>query len=70
VRRTTVTGGMAGQLVVSSRGWFGSRDTIVHAGEGPISTIANSGSLVAWANDVGVKASTARVHESLHMRAP
>mmetsp|Transcript_9782 Transcript_9782/g.29884 ORF Transcript_9782/g.29884 Transcript_9782/m.29884 type:complete len:622 (+) Transcript_9782:446-2311(+) len=46
---------MAGQLVVSSRGWFGSRDTIVHAGEGPISTIANSGSLVAWANDVGVK---------------
>ena len=45
----------AGQLVLSTRGWFGVKDTIVHAGEGPVHAIACAGPMLAWANDVGVK---------------
>jgi hypothetical protein len=48
-------GGRAGQLVISTKGWFGPKDTVVHAGEGPIQAVAWAGDLVAWANDAGVK---------------
>ena len=54
-RRVFATGGLAGQLVLSTRGWFGVKDTIVHAGEGPVHAIACAGTMLAWANDVGVK---------------
>ena len=54
-RRVFATGGLAGQLVLSTRGWFGVKDTIVHAGEGPVHAIACAGPMLAWANDVGVK---------------
>ena len=37
------------------QGWLGSRDTILHAGEGPVQAVQWAGSLVAWANNVGVK---------------
>eukprot|EP00965_Chrysotila_dentata_P220190 6191622-Pleurochrysis_carterae.AAC.7 len=53
--RTFATGGLAGQLILSSRGWFGTRDTILHAGEGPIRAISCCSAMLAWANDVGVK---------------
>lgn len=35
--------------------WFGQKDTVVHSGEGPIYAIAWRSSLIAWANDVGIK---------------
>ncbi|EOD17489.1 vacuolar protein sorting 41 [Emiliania huxleyi CCMP1516] len=55
-RRPVATGGLAGQLVHSARGWFGgAKDTVLHAGEGPVTAVACGGPLIAWANDVGVK---------------
>ncbi|KAI9138627.1 hypothetical protein BKA69DRAFT_1127186 [Paraphysoderma sedebokerense] len=53
--RQFCTGGMAEQLVFHEKGWFGYRDTVIHEGEGPIYTIKWNGSIVAWANDIGVK---------------
>jgi WD40 repeat protein len=32
-RRVFATGGLACQLVINSRGWFGSKDNVVHSGE-------------------------------------
>ena len=54
-RRVFATGGLEGQLIINSRGWFGSKDNVVHAGEGPVQAIAMSGPMLAWANDQGVK---------------
>ncbi|CAG8508593.1 12818_t:CDS:10 [Ambispora leptoticha] len=51
-----VSGGLAGQLILHEKGWFGSNvDTILHQGEGPIYAVKWRGSLIAWANDMGVK---------------
>ncbi|KAG4301223.1 hypothetical protein PCK1_002533 [Pneumocystis canis] len=36
-------------------GWLGSKDIVLHYGEGPIYEIKWYGDLVAWANDIGVK---------------
>ena len=38
-----------------SQGWLGARDNLIHSGEGPISRVRWAGSLVAWANNLGVK---------------
>jgi hypothetical protein len=48
-------GGRAGQLIINSKGWFGRKDQILFSGEGPINAIKWRGSLIAWANDFGVK---------------
>eukprot|EP00941_MAST-03F_sp_MAST-3F-sp1_P005806 g5806.t1 len=48
-------GGVAGKCIINRKGWFSSQDVIVHEGEGPVSNIAWRGSLIAWANDLGVK---------------
>eukprot|EP01117_Protostelium_nocturnum_P020637 TRINITY_DN938_c0_g2_i1.p1 TRINITY_DN938_c0_g2~~TRINITY_DN938_c0_g2_i1.p1 ORF type:complete len:911 (-),score=318.10 TRINITY_DN938_c0_g2_i1:20-2752(-) len=53
--KSFVIGGRAGHLVINSKGWFGRKDNIIHSGEGPIQTIKWSRSLIAWANDYGVK---------------
>ena len=50
-----VSGGMAGQLILSTKGWRGNKDVVLHQGEGPIHAIRWEGSLIAWANDTGVK---------------
>lgn len=39
------------------QGWLGSKDATLHAGEGTIQTARWSGTLVAWANNVGIKVS-------------
>ena len=56
-RRVFATGGLTGQLVLNAKGWFGAKDSTLHAGEGPVRAIdiAPNGSLIAWANDLGVK---------------
>ena len=38
-----------------AQGWLGSKDATLHAGEGAIHTARWSGTLVAWADNVGVK---------------
>ncbi|KAI8596985.1 hypothetical protein EDD21DRAFT_230782 [Dissophora ornata] len=53
--RQFVSGGMAGQLVLNEKGWFGNRDIVLHSGEGPIYAIKWSGTFIAWSNDLGVK---------------
>ncbi|CAG8500991.1 4625_t:CDS:10 [Ambispora gerdemannii] len=54
-----VSGGLAGQLILHEKGtvgWFGNNvDTILHQGEGPIYAVKWRGSLIAWANDMGIK---------------
>jgi hypothetical protein len=35
-------------------GFFRSANNVIHAGEGPIYSIAWCGSLIAWANDIGI----------------
>jgi hypothetical protein len=53
-----MTGGRSGRLHLLRKGWlFGSgmAERVVHEGEGPIAAIAWAGSLVAWANEAGVK---------------
>ncbi|KAF9307478.1 Vacuolar protein sorting-associated protein 41 [Mortierella antarctica] len=50
-----VSGGMAGQLILNEKGWFGNRDVVLHSGEGPIYAIKWRSNLIAWSNDLGVK---------------
>mmetsp|Transcript_26359 Transcript_26359/g.79200 ORF Transcript_26359/g.79200 Transcript_26359/m.79200 type:complete len:896 (-) Transcript_26359:107-2794(-) len=55
-KRQFVAGGMAGELVLNEKGWFGNTSKkVLHAGEGPILTIKWRGIFIAWANDLGVK---------------
>ncbi|KAK0565354.1 Vacuolar protein sorting-associated protein 41 [Tilletia horrida] len=53
--RAFVCGGMAGALVLREKSWFGHRETVLHAGEGPIWTARWRTNLIAWANDRGVR---------------
>ena len=53
--RVFVSGSVDGRLRVNKRGWFTSNDTVLHEGEGPVQCVQWTGSLVAWANDYGVK---------------
>ena len=53
--RRFVVGGEAGKLWMNNRGWLGTRDTVLHHGEGPVQNIKWCGNYIAWANNVGVK---------------
>ncbi|KAG1220949.1 hypothetical protein G6F35_006336 [Rhizopus arrhizus] len=53
--RQFVSGGMAEQLVMSEKGWFGQKDSVLHANEGPIYAIQWRNHFIAWANDTGIK---------------
>lgn len=53
--RRFVAGGLAGQLIFYTKKWFGYQDQVLHSGEGPIHAVAWRTSLIAWANDAGVK---------------
>ncbi|CAG8496376.1 2649_t:CDS:10 [Scutellospora calospora] len=52
-----VSGGLAGQLILNEKGWFGQKQDKVlqHSGEGPIYAARWKGTLIAYANDEGVK---------------
>jgi WD40 repeat protein len=62
---TFLCGGMAAELVSSSRGWFGRDNAVIHSGEGPVWAVAWKGSLIAWANDLGVKMYDIKTKERL-----
>jgi vacuolar protein sorting-associated protein 41 len=53
--RAFVCGGMADRLVLHEKGWLGHKETLLNSGEGPIWHVRWNGSLIAWANDLGVK---------------
>ncbi|XP_027048267.1 vacuolar protein sorting-associated protein 41 homolog [Pocillopora damicornis] len=48
-----VTGGT--KLILTERGWFRNKSSILHEGEGNIRTIKWKASLIAWADDTEVK---------------
>lgn len=53
--RSFITGGMAGQVILSKRSWLGQRnDTILDSDAGPITGIANFKNLILWTNDSGI----------------
>ncbi|KAJ0714190.1 putative chromatin regulator PHD family [Helianthus annuus] len=53
--RRFVAGGLAGNLYFNVKKWLGYRDQVLHSGEGPIHAVKWRTSLIAWANDAGVK---------------
>ncbi|XP_004250993.1 vacuolar protein sorting-associated protein 41 homolog [Solanum lycopersicum] len=53
--RRFVTGGLAGNLYLNAKKWMGYRDQVLHSGEGPVHAVKWRTSLIAWANDAGVK---------------
>lgn len=53
--RQFVSGGLSQQLLLNEKGWFSNKDKVVHSGEGAIYAVAWAESLMAWANDAGVK---------------
>lgn len=53
--RQFVCGGRDGLLILNSKGWLGNRDHVLHSGEGAVHAVRWRGSLIAWANDAGVK---------------
>ncbi|XP_051120523.1 vacuolar protein sorting-associated protein 41 homolog [Andrographis paniculata] len=53
--RRFVAGGLAGHLYFNVKKWLGYRDQVLHSGEGPIHSVKWRSSLIAWANDAGVK---------------
>ncbi|OMO90342.1 hypothetical protein COLO4_19230 [Corchorus olitorius] len=53
--RRFVAGGLAGHLYFNTKKWLGYRDQVLHSGEGPIHAVKWRTSLIAWANDAGVK---------------
>lgn len=67
-RRSTkqfVSGGMAEQLIMNEKGWLGHKDQVLHANEGPIYSIVWNGTLIAWANDTGVKIYDTSTHSRI-----
>ena len=46
-----------------SQGWLGSKDAVLASGEGPIQVARWSGTLVAWADEAGVKVYDTAVHQ-------
>ncbi|KAM0945251.1 putative chromatin regulator PHD family [Dioscorea sansibarensis] len=53
--RRFVAGGLAGQLFLNTKTWLGYSKQVLHDGEGPIHAVKWRTSLLAWANDAGVK---------------
>ncbi|GAA5823614.1 hypothetical protein JCM5353_005076 [Sporobolomyces roseus] len=53
--RQFVSGGMAGSLILSEKGWLGHKETVLYSGEGPIWTTEWRGTLIAWASDAGIR---------------
>lgn len=51
--RAFVCGGLAGALTLREKSWLGhTKETVLHAGEGPIWHVRWRDRLIAWANDL------------------
>ncbi|GAA5865395.1 hypothetical protein JCM1840_001554 [Sporobolomyces johnsonii] len=53
--RQFVSGGMAGSLILSEKGWLGQKEVTLYSGEGPIWAVEWRGTFIAWASDAGVR---------------
>jgi len=54
-RRIFCCGGRGDQFLVNTQRFYGTKDNVLHQGEGPIHAVQWRGHLIAWANDFGVK---------------
>ncbi|CCK69933.1 Vps41p KNAG_0D01820 [Huiozyma naganishii CBS 8797] len=53
--KTFLSGGMAGEIVLSQRNWLGNRmDRVISKGNGIVSGIHKLGTVIFWMNDLGV----------------
>eukprot|EP01028_Stygiella_incarcerata_P005685 TRINITY_DN236_c1_g2_i2.p1 TRINITY_DN236_c1_g2~~TRINITY_DN236_c1_g2_i2.p1 ORF type:complete len:1638 (-),score=468.15 TRINITY_DN236_c1_g2_i2:274-4461(-) len=53
--RQFISGGKEGKLTLHSKGWFSTKENIIHSGEGTIYAIKWHKEYIAWANSEGVK---------------
>ncbi|KAI8897190.1 hypothetical protein BC833DRAFT_527326 [Globomyces pollinis-pini] len=51
--RQFVSGGTAENLLLSGKGWFGNNQTILHSGEGRISSVSWNNTYIVWSNEKG-----------------
>ncbi|KAL2623253.1 hypothetical protein R1flu_003458 [Riccia fluitans] len=58
-------GGLAGQLLFNTKGWFGNADQVLHSGEGPVHAVKWRTTVIAWANDMGVKLYDTATHQRI-----
>ncbi|KAL5032706.1 hypothetical protein BDV3_001256 [Batrachochytrium dendrobatidis] len=49
--RQFVSGGMAGSLVLTGKGWFGNTNVAIHSGDGPIFHATWHGKYILWASE-------------------
>ena len=69
--KTHIVGLEDGRMVVTRRGWLGRRDTVAHQASGRIEALAWMGSLVAVADEAGVKIQNIETGERLaHVDRP
>ncbi|PWN54103.1 hypothetical protein IE53DRAFT_39224 [Violaceomyces palustris] len=68
--RAFVCGGMAGALVQREKSWFGHKEIVLHAGEGPIWSVEWRANLIAWANDKGVRIYDTNTHQRISFISP
>ncbi len=59
------SGGAQRQFIINTKGWFSTKDNVIHAGEGPIHAIRWRTSLIAWANNLGVKIFDSSTNEKI-----
>lgn len=53
--RQFISGGSEGSLILNAKGWFGNSQTVIHSGQGSITTASwNSTTLIAWSNEMEV----------------
>ncbi len=55
--RRFVSGGMAGRVILSEKGWIGNKETLLHVTEGPILNLSWNDDLIAWADERVVSSS-------------
>ncbi|GAA6000682.1 hypothetical protein JCM10207_004607 [Rhodosporidiobolus poonsookiae] len=53
--RQFVSGGMAGSLILSEKGWLGHKDVTLYIGGGPVWAAEWKGTYIAWASDEGIR---------------
>lgn len=48
---SVVSGGVSGKLTLSSPGWLGTKNVVLHSSQGPIHQVKWCGNLIAWSSD-------------------
>eukprot|EP00210_Caulerpa_lentillifera_P007525 g7190.t1 len=57
------SGGVSGKLTLSSQGWLGSKNTILHSSHGPIHQVKWFSNFIAWTNDQCIRVYNMTSHD-------